>query len=81
MTRRSRRLTEGEEYLRQYPELERWINRCTLCGTAGYKPDLPANIYPHPNIASENLRRLFQALVVDDLGRCEVCVAALESAR
>jgi hypothetical protein len=81
MTRRSRRLTEGEEYLRQYPDLERWMNRCSLCGSIGHKPELPQNIYPHFSVAADNLRRLFAPLAVDDLSRCEVCSSALEAVR
>ena len=77
MTGNSRRLSEGEEYLRQYPNLHRWMNRCTMCGSPGHKPELPQNIYPHFNVAADNLRRLFTPLVVDDLGRCETCASAL----
>jgi hypothetical protein len=79
--KRTRRLSEAEEYLRQYPELERWLNRCALCGATGHKPDMPENIYPHFSVAGTNLRRLFKPLDVDALGRCEDCSIALDAAR
>jgi hypothetical protein len=77
--KRARRLTEGEEYLRQYPDLGRWINRCMLCGATGHEPDMPEDIYPHFSVAGRNLRRLFEPLAVDALGRCETCSAALDA--
>ena len=68
----------GERYLQQYPKLSRWINVCVRCGTKGYKPDLPENIYPHFNVAVDNLRELFKPLLINELGLCEVCAGASE---
>jgi hypothetical protein len=67
---------ESEKYLRQYPDLNRWLNVCITCGMRGYKPELPDNIYPGPNVAADHLRQFFPPLPVDELGRCAQCGAA-----
>ena len=74
-----RGLGSGEQYLRDYPELERWMNQCVLCQTRGYKPELPEMIRKEPTFADRNLRSFFKPLLVDALGRCEVCAAAIAS--
>jgi len=68
----------GDRYLQQYPRLSRWINVCARCGTKGYKPELPENIYPYFNVAADNLRELFKPLIINELGLCEVCARATE---
>lgn len=65
--------TEGEAYLQQYPHLETWLNACVGCRSRGHKPELPRNIYPHFNVAADNLRSFFEALPVDENGLCEQC--------
>jgi len=70
--------SEGDKYLQQYPRLSRWINVCIRCGTKGYKPELPENIYTHFNVAADNLRELFKPLAINELGLCEVCARASE---
>jgi len=73
--------TKADEYLAQYPDLERWINVCSACGLRGYKPDLPENIYPHFNIAARNLRKMLCPLDLNETGICELCAHALEMVR
>jgi hypothetical protein len=76
-----RGLGSGEQYLRDYPALERWMNQCILCQARGYKPELPEMIGKEPTFADQNLRSFFKPLPVDALGRCEVCASAADSAR
>lgn len=66
---------EAELYLRQYPELERWINRCVSCHAIGYKPDMPER-FDTKGVAAHHLQRYFRPLAVDELGRCDVCAEA-----
>jgi hypothetical protein len=68
-----RQRRESDQYLRQYPELNRWLNVCVTCGARGYKPELPDNIDPRPNVAAHHLRRYFTPLPLNDLGQCQQC--------
>ncbi len=65
------RFADGEEYLRMYPRLLKWINVCTACGAKGYKPEMPPN--NDPKFSGQNLRRYFKPLALNELGRCEQC--------
>jgi hypothetical protein len=67
----------GDSYLQEFPDLVRWLNVCSRCGARGYKPELPANIYPHPNIAANELRKHFAPLALNAEGVCSECEAAL----
>ncbi|MFA7236842.1 MAG: hypothetical protein WC058_08260 [Phycisphaeraceae bacterium] len=62
-----------DKYLQQYPGLAKWVQTCAACGARGYRPDLPENIYPHPNVGAQHLRRMFEPLELDDRGLCEQC--------
>ena len=70
---------EAERYLRMYPALWRWLNQCGICQTEGYRPELPAEIYP--GLAAYNLRRLLLPLALDELGLCAACRAAFDQAQ
>jgi hypothetical protein len=76
---RFRGLGSGEQYLRDYPDLKRWMNQCVACQSRGYRPDLPENIYDRPNAAAGNLRSFFQPLPLDALGRCHTCAMVLDA--
>jgi hypothetical protein len=72
------RRSDADLYLKQYPDLNRWLNQCPSCGARGYKPELPDNIYPHFNVAADNLRKFFRPLAINELGLCEQCARAIE---
>ena len=76
-TRRHR--PKADLYLETYPELHRWLNVCGGCGARGTRPDLPDNLYPRPNFAAEYLRGYFRPLVLNEMGLCEQCAAAVAS--
>lgn len=62
---------DKETYLKQYPEIRKWLNECIVCGTVGYKPELPEKIYP--GFMAENIRSLFPPLGVNEINMCEQC--------
>lgn len=62
---------DKEVYSRQFPEIEKWLNHCIVCGTSGYKPELPEKIYPG-NLA-ENIRKFYTPLAINELNMCEQC--------
>ena len=62
---------DKELYMKQYPKAVKWINQCIICGSVGYKPELPETI--HPGVLAENLRAFFPPLRVDALSMCESC--------
>ncbi|HTE56554.1 MAG TPA: hypothetical protein VK698_37130 [Kofleriaceae bacterium] len=66
---------KADSYLQQYPELERWINRCVSCHAAGHRPDLPEK-FDAATLAPRNLRRYFGPLALDEHGRCDACAHA-----
>lgn len=62
---------EQKIFLKEHPDIKRWLNQCIICGTTGYKPELPETIFP--GLLAENIRKLFKPLSVDDLNICEQC--------
>ena len=66
---------EADDYLRRNPSFLKWMNSCSLCGTIGYRPDMPEfdaeNI--EPSFAFKNLRTYFQPLEVSEHGICTQC--------
>lgn len=64
---------KGEEYLKMYPKLRKWINECAMCHYKGYKPDMPDEIYPHPSLASYHLRSYFKPLELNEDSLCKFC--------
>lgn len=76
---------EGNEYLKLYPKLEKWMNTCICCGRTGYKPDLPKNITTRfggqefATAGAANIRRYFNPLEVNEFGVCVVCQEVMRS--
>jgi hypothetical protein len=69
---------EGLEYLKHYPHLWKWMNKCSGCGQIGYKPDLPEHIHPehavpHLRWNDEYIRKYFKPLYVNENDYCEIC--------
>ena len=69
----------GSEYIKAYPKLKKWINQCIICGSVGYKPELPEILTSnfgngeYPTFGAYNIRRYFQPLAVNEFGICEEC--------
>jgi hypothetical protein len=69
-------MTEGEEYLRMYPQLKKWINQCSACQDIGYKPELPLELSTYSgekSAAAKNIREFFKPLPLNEIGLCDVC--------
>jgi len=64
---------DAEQYLRMYPELNKWLNECPICHSKGYKPDMPEHISREGSAAAMNLRKYFRPLAVNTDGICEQC--------
>ena len=62
------------QYLAMYPQLEKWINHCPICGVRGRKPELPDSVGGfNGNAGSHNLKRMLPILEVDEDGFCLTC--------
>ena len=61
----------GEEYLKSYPELRKWVLECPACHRKGYRPDLPEKL--GENFKAYHIRKYFQPMEIDELGLCPVC--------
>jgi hypothetical protein len=59
------------QYLKQYPEANRWLNQCIICQSIGYKPEMPEKI--HPGYLADNLRKMLSPLEVNELRVCSSC--------
>lgn len=68
---------DKNNYIKQYPEVKRWLNQCVVCQAIGYKPEMPKEI--HPGLLAQNIRKYFSPLSINELGICEDCVRAAES--
>lgn len=70
---------DGEDYLKQYPKLRKWMNTCVCCGRIGHKPELPKALTSSGSggefitAAAGNLRAYFSPLEVNEYGLCEIC--------
>ena len=62
---------EKENYIKQYPQVQKWINQCIICQTEGYNPAMPEHIFP--GLLAENIRKFFSPFNVNELSVCEVC--------
>ncbi|MBI2271638.1 MAG: hypothetical protein HYU69_14940 [Bacteroidetes bacterium] len=62
---------EKDLYLKEFPEIRKWLNECQICHAIGYKPELPVKIYPR--LMAENIRGLFGPLTVNYISICEDC--------
>lgn len=81
--RRKKNFNKGEEYIRSYPELQRWIKQCVRCQARGYDPDMPdcvgfvssywkAKGWMNTHTA-RYIRKYFKPFPLDDCGLCEMC--------
>ena len=78
-----RSANKGEEYIRSYPELQRWIKQCGQCQARGYDPNMPDEVgfvsaywkaKGWPNLhTARYIRKYFKPLALDECGLCEVC--------
>ena len=55
-------------YLKQYPEIKKWVRQCIVCQEIGYDPDMPDEV-----MYSGNVRALFTPLKLNDIGICDQC--------
>ncbi len=73
------RREDGLKYLKQFPKLNKWINRCICCGSIGYSSSLPERLTKNcgqgefETASAQNLRYYFQPLDVNDISICEAC--------
>ena len=64
---------EREQYLKNYPEFLKWINQCQICGSKGYKPEMPEHIGGKNSLAAYSIRKYFKPFEVDESGLCLEC--------
>lgn len=75
---------DGLNYIKSYPKLKKWINECIVCGSVGYKPELPEKLTSNlgngefQTFGADNIRSYFQPLAVNELGICEECQKMLK---
>lgn len=61
----------GEDYLRRFPELRKWVRECPACHRIGYRPDLPERL--GVDMKAQSLRQYFRPMETDELGFCMTC--------
>lgn len=65
---------EGEMYLKNYPQCQKWINECIICHTKGYKSDMPDYIInKNSNIFNKHIKKYFNELEVNEFSICKQC--------
>lgn len=50
------------------PRTRKWMVQCSACGRIGYRADAPEKFFGRAHLV-----RYFEALDLDDKGRCQVC--------
>lgn len=53
------------------PRTRKWMVQCTACGRIGFRADAPKKFFGRAHLV-----RHFDALALDESGRCETCRAA-----
>jgi hypothetical protein len=71
----------GQSYYSEVlnPHAKRFINRCLLCGREGFSPCILAADFESTlerSAIKRVLQSTYEALPLDESGRCEVCAAA-----
>ena len=63
------------------PSAKKYINRCCICGHQGYNPVIMEddfhnkrlNLHSEKRAIYEKLTKKLKPLILDDLGRCDIC--------
>lgn len=69
-----KRNNKGEEYIKAYPKLKKWINECLYCHKKGYNPSIPDKITTvDGSLEVYYIKKYFQPLSLDKNGLCLQC--------
>ena len=69
-----RKEDKGENYIKTYPYLKKWINECLCCHRKGYSPDLPDKIsVVDGSLEVYFIKKYFKPLNINEQGLCAVC--------
>lgn len=63
------------QYLKDYPQLHKWVNTCIICGAKGYNPQIDVK---EEKIAINNLKSILPPLEVNELKMCSTCARLLK---
>lgn len=75
-----KKIDHGEEFIRQYPKLGKWINECLCCHKKGYKPDMPDKItVVESSLEVYFIKKYFKPLSLNSNGLCSQCENVLKS--
>ncbi len=66
---------DQRQYLKDYPQLHKWVNECIICGTKGYNPQIDMK---EEKIAVNNLKSVLPPLEVNELKMCSTCARLLK---
>ena len=67
-------LKQINQYLAMYPNLQKWVNLCPICGARGRRPDMPDEIGSmNGKVSAHTLKRMLPVLEVDQNGICLSC--------
>lgn len=65
---------KGEEYIKAFPKLKKWINECICCHAKGYNPDMPDKItVVESSMEVYFIKKYFKPLKINEKGLCEIC--------
>lgn len=65
---------KGEEYIKAFPKLKKWINECLCCHEKGYNPSMPDKItIVDGSLEVYYIKKYFKPLYVNEDGLCSQC--------
>ena len=70
---------EGEEYLKKFPKLNKWINECICCHNKGYNPNIPDQISKEGSLSVYYIKKYFKPLKINEEHLCENCEKLLKN--
>ena len=70
---------KGEEYIKAFPKLKKWINICQCCHAKGYNPLMPDKItVVEGSLEVYYIKKYFKPLSIDENGLCKICASLME---
>lgn len=69
-----KKYVQGDDYIKKFPKLKKWINECSCCHKKGYDPNIPDKITI--DVGSYEvfyIKKYFEPLLINEDGLCPQC--------
>ena len=72
----------GDDYIKKFPKLNKWIKECLYCHQKGYDPSLPQKISTYENsLEVYYIKKYFKPIYLNREGICNICQRHINNSR